>query len=553
MSRSRLVVAVTLLGLLGALVGLSPARAEEDHTSYDHAVESADGTQIWVTVYRPAGASVEDPVPVILHSHGWGGTRTSSPGAFQRELDRGFGVVSIDQRGHGQTGGTAHVQDPEREGRDVIAVIDYVAGLDWVMRDEASDDGVDGGASLPERAADRARERARGLFGGDDADEPAPGDDPVLFAIGGSYGGGYQFIGALTELRETGRTRFDALAPEITWYDLSDSLAPEAVTRTAWVTLLYAAGLDMHAEDIHVALGYGAATGQWPDGTVPGIPNIDERFRNNSPVTFVEEDELALDIPVLIGQGTSDNLFNLNQGWKNFERTLTDEARERSVFIAYNGGHALPNVLPPGYPFDVQTGGSVDPCSPGGFGNLRLDFFEAVIAGEDTRDLVDGNAYTLATADGDCVATDSLDDHRAIDAGLDVLVARTAVTTTGLGVHQNIELASGPLTVAGVPMLDAEVTTFGADQRVFFALSVGETPATAQVVQNNVLPLRELLPIVQEDRTIELPGLAVDVPEGENLYLTVSPVSDLSFGHGSVRTPGAVLLQDLTVHVPILE
>ena len=56
-------------------------------------------------------------------------------------------------------------------------------------------------------------------------------DDPVLGAIGGSYGGGYQTITALTELSETGRTRFDALAPEITWYDLPEALAPQGVVR----------------------------------------------------------------------------------------------------------------------------------------------------------------------------------------------------------------------------------------------------------------------------------------------------------------------------------
>ena len=39
------------------------------------------------------------------------------------------------------------------------------------------------------------------------------------------YGGGYQFVGAFTELR-VGQPGFDALAPEITWWDLKESLAP---------------------------------------------------------------------------------------------------------------------------------------------------------------------------------------------------------------------------------------------------------------------------------------------------------------------------------------
>ncbi len=50
------------------------------------------------------------------------------------------------------------------------------------------------------------------------------------------------------------------------------------------------------------------------------------------------------------------------------------------------------------------------------------------------------------------------------------------------------------MTVSGVPTLDATVTSVGLDQRVFFGISVGASPATATVVQNNVMPLRELMP-----------------------------------------------------------
>jgi ABC-2 type transport system ATP-binding protein len=523
-----------LLVLLVALVlaGL-PVAADEAHSVYDDRVTGHDGTQIAITVYRPAGASADHPVPMILHSHGWGGSRTSSPGAFSAELDRGYGVLSFDQRGFGQTGGRAGVQNPDNEGRDVISIIDYVADLDWVAKDSGA------------LARGKAPRQSRGQR------TTVDGDDPVLFAMGGSYGGGYQLVGALTEIREKGATRFNALAPEITWYDLPESLAPQGVARSAWLAVLYAAGANAHEDDVHVAFHYGVATGQWPDGSVPGVPNLDAKFHRNGPVAFVEEG-LHLDVPTLIGQGSNDNLFNLNEGWKNFERTLTDEARERSVFIGYNGGHALPNVLPPGYPFDLQLGGNASACTPDGFGDLRLAFFDAVLAGENPRDLVGGRAYSLMTADGDCVQTDSLDDYTTMTTGHDAQVTTGTATTTGAGAPQHLELAQGPLAVAGVPQLTADVTTLGADQRVFLALSVGPDPLRARVIHNNMMPLRELLPIVQTERTVELPGMAADIPEGENLYLTVSPVSDMSFGHGSLRTPGAVTLEDIRVDVPVL-
>jgi ABC-2 type transport system ATP-binding protein len=500
-----LLVGLLALGLLAPLV---PAGAN-GHTVTQEVVESFDGTRILITVYQPATASAGNPVPVILHSHGWGGSRTTSQSAFGTELGRGYGVVSISQRGFGGSGGKANVMDPELEGQDMIAVIDHIAAKDWVRTESSA-------------TFDR---------------------DPVLFAMGGSYGGGYQLLAALTEIRDFGATRLNAIAPDMTWFNLSRSLAPEGVVRSAWAAALYALGAANIVEYVHPAFAYGLSTGQWPDGTVPGIHDLDGEFFRHGPSGFVAEG-IHLDIPALITQGASDNLFNLNEGLHNFHTTLTEDARERSAFVGYNGGHALPNAAPLGF----ASGG--DAC---GLNNTatRLAFFDAVVAGENPRDAI-GRAYSFATAGGGCVTTNSLKRVAELTAGFDVEVATGTLTSTGAGAFQHHELAQGPLTVAGIPELEATVTTLGADQRVFFALSVGSTPLDARVVQNNMMPLRELLPVVQERQTIELPGIAVEVPEGQRLYLTVSPVSDMSFGHGSVRTPGAVLLEDLEVRVPTI-
>lgn len=507
----------TLAGFLCAVAlvaaGLLAPAAAGAHTKTDVDVSSrADGTRIALSVYKPDVASAQNPVPVILHSHGWAGSRTSSPTAFKTELDRGYGVVSIDQRGHGASGGQANVEDPDLEGQDMISVIDYVAGLDWVAKDRKS---------------------------------PVP-NDPVLFSMGGSYGGGYQFVAAFTELRDFGYTRLNALAPEITWFNLSESLAPSKVVRTAWVSLLYAVGARMVPNYIHESFAYGAATGQWPDGTVPGLPNLDAEFFEHGPSGHVAAGR-RLNIPVLFGQGLSDNLFNLNQGWKNMERALTPGARKKSLLVGYNGGHALPNVLPPG------SAGSGDSCSgEGGFSALRNRFFDAVRAGSNPSKLLPAR-YNLSTTTDTCVRTSRLDDRDPFPVGIDLEVTRGSATTTGAGAPQQLEIADGPLTIAGIPTLDATVTSVGIDQRVFFALSVGSSPTDAKVVQNNVMPLRELLPVIRQKRTIELPGIAVEVPAGKKAYLTVSPVSDMFAGHGSIRTPGAVTLEDMTVNLPVAE
>jgi ABC-2 type transport system ATP-binding protein len=525
--------------------GTGTGAAAPDHAREDVTIRS-DGSphpvDIAATVYRPGGASADDPVPMILHSHGWGGSRTSSDGAFRTALDAGFGVLSFDQRGHGESGGQAYVQSPEREGRDVIAVLDFVAGLDWVARTEAK------GMPIPTE------------------------DNPTVFAMGRSYGGGYQLVGALTEKRLTafengegegdgrnGYTRFDALAPQITWHDLPGSLAPEDVVRTTWVAALYGAGAGMVPQHVHEGFAYGASTGQWPDGEQPGEPDLDARFHENGPVAFVE-DGFRLDIPVLFGQGISDNLFNLNQAWKNFERALTDGARTRSAVVGYNGGHALPNAVPAG---DRSFGGVVS--GPAFYEDARLRFFQGIRDEDaDARSVV-GSAYSLQTASGERrVAVDSLDDRTPFGevdlslygdgaGGLGIANTSTVASTTGAGAPVHLPLADGPLTVAGVPDLSATVTTLGVDQRLFFGLSVGESPATAQVLQNNVMPLHEVEPVMAAERTVELPGVAADIGPREQLYLTLTAVSDMFPAHGSVRTPGTVLLEDLSVGVPLTD
>ena len=502
--RTRLLALLAGAALLLAALAVPSTAAE--HTVTDRCIPTVPETDplapgpvdICLTLFKPASASAADPVPMVLHSHGWGGSRERAASAFQGLLDAGFGVISFDQRGFGESGGKAHIQDPAFEGEDVINVIDLAASQDWVRLE-------------------------------------GPGD-PVLGAMGGSYGGGFQLVGAFTEIMQTGTTRFDALTPEITWFSIDGSLAPREVVRTAWASALYAAGMDAHTSTVHAGFAEGAATGNWPQA-------LDEFLRDNDPQFHVEHGR-RLDIPVLFRQGVSDNLFPLDQALKNYDRALTDQARSNSILVGYNGGHALPSVTPPGY----ATAG--DACSgtlggPGvdDFGQLRLRFFAETLQGAQ-RTLTGHGLYHLTTADGRCLTVDSVA-PTASHALPDI------TTTAGAGVPQAVEVADGPLTVAGTPYVDATVTALGLDSRAFFGLTVGTSPADARVVQNNVLPHREESPNLGAQRTIELPSVAVEVPPGQSLFLTVSPVSDMFGGHGS-RTPSGMVLEDVTVRVPVV-
>lgn len=505
---------LVIFSVLAVLLPAVPAEAVGPKHSADDATVTnpKDKTQIAITVFKPAAAADRD-VPVIFHSHGWGGSReTAVDGYVKPFLDAGFGVVSIDQRGHGESTGQAHVQDPTKETEDIQAVIDFVAKLGWVKLEK-------------------------------------PGD-PVLGAVGLSYGGGYQTMTALDEIAETGSTRFDALAPEITWYDLPESLAPQGVVRTAWNVLLYGAGASMVPEHIHQAFVWGSATGQWPDGTlygqpVPGAPNLDKIFHAHSPVSFVEKG-IHIDVPTLIRQGSSDNLFPLNEGLDNFEETLTPEARRQSYFVAFNGGHALPNAAPRGEPIAAELGTGLDACNKD-FTATTIEFFRRVFEGNTTRGVLPSR-YNMTTVAGDeCLRLPSLGSSKPVK--IDPTGTGMLALGAGAGAPLHLPVAEGATTLAGVPTLEGKVTTAALDARVFFGLAVGTTPADATVIQNNLLPLHRMLPGQDEKFEIELPGVVAEVPKGESLFLTVSPVSDMFFGHAS-RTPGGIVLSDLTLTLP---
>jgi pimeloyl-ACP methyl ester carboxylesterase len=256
MTRRRLVAAAATTSLLlGGLAAAVPSSASAEPTiTHDCLLSvgeprSEAPVKICYTLFQPAGATAESPVPMVLHGHGWGGSRTRTPGAFAEFLDNGYGVLSIDQRGFGESGGRAHTFQADIEGHDIRRIVDVVAALPWVAKD------------------------------------PGTTDDPVLGAIGGSYGGGYQYLGAFSDMLYGGHNRFDALAPEITWHDLKEALAPQEVARSTWLSLLTATSVADNDERAQRAFAYGAATGLWPKGPAarPSTPTWDAYFEKAGP------------------------------------------------------------------------------------------------------------------------------------------------------------------------------------------------------------------------------------------------------------------------------
>ena len=514
MKRRTVMAAVSAAVLASTPLAVSvtaPAQAANGPTVTDGCLTSVPdpGTtapvEICYTLFKPASASTSKKVPMLMHSHGWGGSRSTSAADFTKFLDAGYGVLSFDQRGFGESGGKAYVENPTVEGHDVRALVTLVSKLSWVRQD-------------------------------------GPGD-PRIGAIGGSYGGGYQFLAAFEELRVTGKQIFDALAPEITWNDLRTSLAPNDVTRGEWALALSAASLPSQAlpQEVYEALVEGVATGNWPDGSGPTAKNLDKFFAKNGPSWHVAQGR-KLDIPVLFGQGTTDSLFDLREGLTNWRTAITDRARRHSIFVGYNGGHVLPSLLPRGLSV------SSDPCSEklggGSFQDLSLRFFDETLKGKKTG-LKGWGRYHLATPAETCTTVDTVAADTVRDAG-------TIATTTAAGAPLAFEVAKGPIRIAGSPHLVADLTTLVPGSRAFYGLGIGTSPVDAELVQGNVLPINVADAVSGKRTRIDLPAVAVDVPEGKSLFVIASALSDSFVGMGS-RTPGAVLLEHTKVHLPVVD
>jgi ABC-2 type transport system ATP-binding protein len=493
----------TIITLTVALL-TAPTIAQADHAEMTPTlVESFDGTLIDINVCRPPGADAQNPVPVVLQSHGWGGKKSDCSGRHEY-FNAGIGFVSMTQRGNTGSGGENNIMDPDFEGRDIMAVLDHIASLDWVAKD----------------------------------DGPG-GIDPIVGGLGGSYGGGFQWVGALTDqYRRNAPTRFNSLMPGNTWHSLRTSLAPNGVMRTVIVSGLYAAGVQSNnlAPWVHVAMASATATGQLVDGPAP--LNFASEFHQHGAVWFAEQG-IKLDIPVYISQGAGDLVFNLNEGLDNLHHAVTPQAQAKSIFINHQAGHGLPGNIPSGpVPYADRHGETCDAPSP-------IQWFKHTLLGEP---LEIGPRYKLMTVDKRCIELEELPDTTDItppelDGALLPLAARGPATF--------YPIAEGPIDLAGAPVLSFNATTSTPDARTFWGLAVGTSPEDALLIGGQWMPTRLALPAVAERITTELGGVVAEVDEGETLFLVSAPAADQYAAHPS-RVPGAMLVENPVLSLPII-
>lgn len=383
---------------LGSIAPASCAQSAnlEGGRSYQVVIPSrVDNEPISFQVFEPDVFDCQQGHALILEGHGYSGSRQtekSGDSAVAQSTglvnltSTGYAVISIDQRGSGDSGGTVRVMDPDFEGQDLVAIVDWA-----------------------EQHLDYLKYRDNNL---------------LLGGIGSSYGGGFQMLLLAIDPSQ----RFDAIVPEITWHDLSYSLAPNDVVKSYWALALGALGdaATQGSQDpfIRAALLEGSATGLMPEALLPFLRYHSPSYFCDNPTTIEVGDEgsvadfvlgsLLSNIPLtagsyrvgtptrkalpkvdaLIFQGPRDDLFNLNEAYKNYQ--CLQRAGGDVRLLSYEFGHGLlaPDLGLVQQTIEAQT-------LPIGRNCGSVDANQAAVAWFNEKLLGKGSANTVITTERD--------------------------------------------------------------------------------------------------------------------------------------------------------
>ena len=260
-------------------------------SDHDLDLTSFDGTRIRVHWFPQADATAADPLPTVLMGPGWGLAGDSDPEAvgllgsvsIKSLHDAGYNVLTWDPRGFGASDGTAQVNFPGAEGRDVQQLIEWVSAQPGVELDGPS--------------------------------------DPRMGMAGGSYGGGIQLIAASMDCR------VDAIVPFIAWHSLTTSLFKADTVKQGWAGILTQVSTLASVDQV--------VTDSYQEGLSTGTigPAAQQWYAERGPGDLVKR----IKVPTLIIQGTVDGLFTLDEGVTNF--TILRGGDVPVAMLWFCGGH----------------------------------------------------------------------------------------------------------------------------------------------------------------------------------------------------------------------
>ncbi|MYW09571.1 alpha/beta fold hydrolase, partial [Streptomyces sp. SID2563] len=198
--------------------------------------------------------------PAVLIGHGFGGSKAETRAQAEQLARDGYAVLTWSARGFGKSGGRIGLNAPDREVKDVSRLIDWLADRPEVRLD------------------------AKG--------------DPRVGITGASYGGAVSLLAAGYD------HRVDAIAPQITYWNLADALFPDGVFKKLWTGIFVNSGggcsnFEKELCDLYERV---AVSGK-PDAAARDL------LTKRSPSAVADR----IKAPALIVQGQTDSLFPLGQ------------------------------------------------------------------------------------------------------------------------------------------------------------------------------------------------------------------------------------------------
>ncbi|MBV1950555.1 alpha/beta fold hydrolase [Streptomyces sp. BV129] len=259
LTRPRRAAAALGAAVLLALTGAWPAAAADTPRAHrgDQVLTMADGTRVDTSYFTSGGGGRR---PAVLLAHGFGGSKDDLRAQAEDLAGHGYAVLTFSARGFGHSGGKIGLNDPAHEVTDVSRLIDWLA-------------------TRPEVRLDK------------------PGDPRVGIA-GGSYGGAISLLAAGHD------PRVDAIAPAVTYWDLSDALFPNGVFKKLWTGVFFNSGGGCAQFEPALCRMYQRVAQS-------GVPDADARalLQRRSPSAVADR----IKVPTLLFQGQTDSLFTLAQ------------------------------------------------------------------------------------------------------------------------------------------------------------------------------------------------------------------------------------------------
>ncbi|MDB5095219.1 MAG: hypothetical protein JWO85_3320 [Candidatus Eremiobacteraeota bacterium] len=512
------------------------AGASRTGAIYSIYLTASTGDTVAFTVFEPSTITGGATYPLVLHGHGWSGSRTKTLGSpapsssagvgvgtnLSELVANGYGVISFDQRGFGENTGIVDSMDPDKDAADILAVMDWAqAKLPWLSY----------GATL-------------------DGKDP---HEPIMGAIGGSYGGMFQYLILNTDPRH----RLRAITPNIAPANLNYALVPNGAFKSLWNDFLWGAGLgtaqqrldpfittqflatdstlnntessyahdfyDYHSAD-YFCDGTSVATNGGA-GTAPLLP----------PTTVPPK------VNAMIWIGVRDTLFDFSGAYRNY--TCLQRAGGDVRLLSYQAGHNSLGIVPDtGATLYYPSGDSSDSRCGATLNEdaAQLMWFNRYLKGQTSATAAIPTDPCISLSAGDAITLPAVPTATsgppltAFDVGSLAVVAGANVDVpAAVGLYT---AGANGAVVAGIPHVTFQVAAIGGVAAGIPIVFVGlgqmhaSNPGVWDLVDNQLTPLRG-----QGQFDVDLSGGGVRLAPRDQLGILVYGLQDQYARNGTAN------------------